>query len=77
MFIYESGWDKLNDSKNDSSFKQCVSSQFKTKTLETTSNNNQGLSKQDKQVQVLEISFSIPFRPSKSVLAKSKFFNKN
>jgi len=77
LSIYESRWDKLNANKNGNSFRQCVSSQFKTKILKNISDNNQVLSKQDKQAKVSKVSLSISFRLSKSILAKLKFFKKN
>ena len=55
------------------SFRQYILAQFnKSISYKYTSNN---MSK-DKQVNVFRISLPIPLRPSKSVLAKSKFFKK-
>ena len=73
-FIYESGWDKLIANKDNKTFRQYISSQFNMKPTKNMINNN--LSK-DKQANILRIPLPIPLRPSKSVLAKSKFFKKS
>jgi len=71
--IYESGWNKLEANKDKKYFRQCVSSQFNRKPL-----NNSNLRKEDKgkgkPVNISRVFLPIPSRPSKSVLAKSKFY---
>ena len=71
--IYESSWDKLIVSRNNNSFKQCVYSQF------NRTPNNIAIFKpmKEKQADMSRIPLSIPSRLSKTVLAKSKYFNKN
>ena len=71
--IYKFSWDKLIANKN-KSFRQYILAQFnKSISNKYTSNN---MSK-DKQVNISRISLPIPPRPSKSVLAKSKFFKES
>ena len=72
--IYKSRWNKLTANNKDMSFRQYMSSQFnKTSTKNTITYK---LTK-GKQANILRISLPIPLRPSKSILAKFKFFKKN
>ena len=79
LIIYESGWDKLAANKNKNSFKQCVFVQFNRK----LSNNIPvkslltNKSVKDKQANISRIPLSISPKPSKNILAKSKFYKKN
>jgi len=63
----------LTANKDNKSFRQCVVSQFNVK---TTKNITYNLAKR-KQANILKVSPPISPRPSKSILAKSKFFKKN
>jgi len=56
---------------HDKTFRQCVSSQFNRKTTSVPSSTN------DKKAEVSRIPPPLPPRPSKSILAKSKFYRKN
>ena len=71
--IYESGWDKLTANQNNNSFRQYVSLQF------NKISNNRTTTKpiKRKQADMSRIPLPIPPRLSKTVLAKSKYFNKN
>jgi len=76
--IYESGCDILMANKNNRSFRQCVVSQFNVKPIKTTNQNlNHNSLTKGKQASISKVSLPIPPRPSKSILAKSKYFKKN
>jgi len=60
--------------KDNKSFKQCISAQFNRSILNKNTSNN--ISK-DKQANISRIPLPIPLRPSKSILAKLKFFKKS
>ena len=75
--IYESGWDKLTANKDNRSFRQYIVSQFNMKTIKSNAINNSVKDNSAKGTNISRILSSIPSRPSKSVLEKSKFFNKN
>jgi len=66
-------WDKLIANKNNRLFRQCIALQFNAKASKNYLNNKQFILNNSKQANVSKISFSIPFRLSKSILAKSKF----
>lgn len=72
--IYKSRWNKLIANKSDKTFKQCISFQFNIKPTKNIVNNN---SSKDKQANISRIPLLIFPRPSKSILAKSKFSKKN
>ena len=72
--IYESWQDKLTTNKNNTSFRQCISVQFKPKDLKFNKNNGTDLFKSGKKSNVSRISSPIPPRPSKKVLEKSKLY---
>ena len=72
--IYESGWDKLTANKNNNSFRQCISAQFKPKDPKFNKGNGTDLSKSGIKADVSRISPPIPPRPSKKFLEKSKFY---
>ena len=74
LAIYESGWDELAANKNQKSFRQCVSVQFNRKSVNNSVLNKEG---KGKQASISRISLPIPLQPSKSILAKSKFFKGN
>ena len=71
--IYESGWDKLEENKNKKSFHQCVSSQFNRKLSTSFSQKKEDKGKR-KPANISKASPPIHPKPSKSVLAKSKFY---
>lgn len=48
--IYESGWDKLTANKNNNSFRQYTSAQFKPKDLKFNKGNGTDLSKSGKKL---------------------------
>ena len=74
LFIYEAGQNKLK-AKNKTTFCQCVSSEFNRKPFV---NSNQEEENKDidkgKPTNISRISLPIPFRSSKLVLAKFKFY---
>ena len=74
MAIYEYNWNKLTANKNNRSFKQYVSAQFNRTSVKNIILNSVF---KGKQANNSRISSFIPPKPSKSVLAKSKFFKKN
>jgi len=72
--IYESRWNKLIANNDNRSFRQCVFLQFNkipTKNI-TTKKLFQG-----KQANISRVPLPIPFKPSKSMLTKLKFYKKN
>ena len=70
----KSGWDKLTVHKNNNSFRQCISAQFKPKDPKFNEGNGTDLSKSGIKADVSRISPPIPPRPSKKFLEKSKFY---
>jgi len=74
--IYESGWDKLAVSK-DKSFRQTVSLQFNKIYTNNANTNKLSSKRKEKKANISRIPFLILSMPSRSVLAKSKFYKKN
>ena len=74
--IYKSGWDKLAANKKQKYFRQCISVQFNKKFSNNSVPKEESKDK-GKQASVSRISLPIPPWPSKSILAKSKFFKDN
>jgi len=72
--IYKSSWNKLMANKDNKSFRQYMLLQFNKTLIRNTTTSK--LSK-GKQADILRIPSPISPRPSKSMLTKSKFFNKN
>ena len=71
--IYESGWDKLEENKDKKSFRQCLSSQFNRKLSTSFSQKKEDKGK-GKPANISKAPLPIHPKPSKSVLAKSKFY---
>ena len=71
--IYESGWDKLEENKDKKSFRQCVSSQFNRKLSTSFSQKKEDKGK-GKPSNISKAPPPIHPKPSKSILAKSKFY---
>jgi len=71
--IYESGWDKLEANKDQKSFCQCVSLQFNRKLSTSFSQKKKDKGKR-KPANISKAPLPIHPKPSKSVLAKSKFY---
>ena len=76
LAIYKSGWDRLVANKKQKYFRQCISVQFNRKFSNNSVPKEESKGK-DKQASVFRIFPPIPPWPSKSVLAKSKFFKDN
>jgi len=71
--IYESDWDKLETNKDKKSFCQCVFLQFNRKLSTSFSQKKEDKGKR-KLANILKVPPPIHPKPSKSVLAKSKFY---
>ena len=71
--IYESGWDKLEENKDKKSFRQCLSSQFNRKLSTSFSQKKEDKGK-GKPANISKVPLPIHPKPSKSVLAKYKFY---
>ena len=76
--IYKSGQDKLAASKN-KTFRQSVSSQFNKVYINNVNTNKLSFRKiiKEKKVFIPRISSLISSRPSRSILAKLKFYKQN
>ena len=74
IFSQEFGWNKLIANQDKKSFRQCVSVQFNRK---STNNIIPRKENKDKKVNISRILLSIPPRPSKNILAKSKYYKKS
>ena len=71
--IYESGWDKLETNKDKKSFSQCVFLQFNRKLSTSFSQKKEDKGK-GKPANISKVPLPIHPKPSKSVLAKFKFY---
>jgi len=70
--IYKSEWDKLIANKNNFTFCQSITAQFKLRENKKKAE----ISNARKKTKVSKVTPSIPSRPSKKVLEKSKFYQK-
>ena len=74
--IYKSRWNNLTVNGKNKTFQQCIYFQFnknRTTTLEITEDKKTDKSK---QADIFRIPLPISSRPSKSILAKSKYYKK-
>ena len=79
LSIYKARWDLLIVSNGNKIFRETITSKFMPKinnNKPNKPNKRVETSNKDKQAKIVQIPSSIPFRPSKKILEKYKFFKK-